>query len=296
MGSRLSFCLVSLGACLAFGGCGKSEGAGSTPRADFSVRAAKVFCESLGSCCGASNLSFDLASCKTEAAATFEENWAEFTDNVDYDENAAGDCLAQLSDSIECGEVEEDMPACERVFVGKVAPGGLCSSSVECRRSSGQRVSCSYEGDGEEGRCVASSSQPARHGAVGDGCNSTCDDDDCGGSVGAPVPEPGGGNAVPDPATCYTSDGVHCDYRTATPTCQPLAALGEACDGYDSCRAGAFCNQTTLVCTAPQANGAECYSSKDCQNESCQFQDGAQSGTCSAFTLEADDCVDPDFD
>ena len=83
-----------------------------------------------------------MTGCKQELRLNIEESFAEQgARQLDYDAQAAGDCLASFSKLSLCGEVDEDeAPACEHIFRGRLAVGQPCNDSDECREGSGQQV------------------------------------------------------------------------------------------------------------------------------------------------------------
>jgi hypothetical protein len=299
MSSRVLACVLWLGVGALFSACGKSEGTGVETREEFATRAASTFCESLGACCSAGSFAFDASSCKSQMAARFNANWSAL--EVSFDPAAAERCLEDLSAHIECGEVDDDgIGSCNDVFRGKVALGGACSSDIECQPAAAGSVSCSEDGDSEDGVCVVSSETgaPARRGVVGEACNSTCDDRGAGEScdVSVPVPAPGpGGEPVVDPATCYLSDGLYCSFAVSG-TCKALARLGEPCDSYDACMDGSFCDFEAGTCKSPQPNGSPCSSSEHCQSDYCDYDSDGANGVCGKRTADAENCEDADFD
>jgi hypothetical protein len=260
--------------------CGKSEG-GPDPvsRDQLPARAAALACEGLSGCCQRSGFMFDVAACKQEYTAELEQNIAELdTANVDYDAVAAGECLDALDAHSFCGEFDDDdAEACERIFRGKLALGQPCSSSQECRREPGQSVGCNSEDGIEPQVCTRyDDGGSSRHGKEGEACYTTCfEGDDCStGSVPVPAPAPGPGVPAPapvDPAACYRTDGLWCNFGIASPRCARLLPLGEECTSYDSCAGKAFCASDTGVCSAPRANGARCSAADECQSGHCSY-------------------------
>jgi hypothetical protein len=299
MSSRVLACALWLGAGSLFAACGKSEGTQVETREEFATRAAHTFCESLSGCCSAASFAFDAQSCKSQTAARFNANWSAL--EVSFDPAAGERCLEDLSKNIECGEVyNRGIRSCDDVFRGKVPLGGACSADLECQQAAAGSVSCSEEGDSEDGVCVLSSetSVQVRRGVLGEACNSTCDDreagDTCDGSVPVPAPGPGG-EPVVDPATCFLSDGLYCSFAV-TGTCKAVAKVGEPCDSHDACVVGSFCDFEAGTCTSPRPDGSPCDASNECQNQYCDYDSDGLNGICGKRTADAEDCEDPDFD
>lgn len=294
MGSRAT-AWVCAWAALAVVSCGKSEGgAAPIPRADLPSRVASLVCESMAGCCKSSGFPLDAAACKAARIAELRRDIAENEQHTRYDAEAAGDCLAAAASTIACGEVDEDIPACQRIFVGSLALGQPCNSSRECAPVAGRSIDCVGEDEASPSVCTASPRTSWPHGKAGDACLGTCfEKDSCdGGDAVAPSPVPG---ADPEPqavsAICYRSDGLFCDVGR----CAPLLALGEACDTSDACRADAFCNFDTKLCTAPQPDGASCEGGDECQSHRCADAPGgptvAVAGVCVAATqVTAEQC------
>jgi len=288
--------------------CGKSEGdPDPVSRDQLPARVAAMACEGLSGCCQRSGFMFDVAACKLERTAEIEQNLAEVdTANVDYDANAAGECLDALDADSSCGEFDDDdAEACDRIFRGKLGLGQPCTSSQECRPQAGQRVSCYSDGVEPEVCTLRGDGAPSRHGKLGESCYTTCfEGDDCSGDA-VPVPAPGPGVPAPapvDPAACYRADGLWCDYSMASPSCARLLPLGQQCSGYESCAGKAFCASDTSVCSARRANGQRCTSDSECQSGHCSDDDATlEPGTtepveryCVAQeSVTADECTSP---
>jgi hypothetical protein len=280
------------------GGCGKADGgAEPIPQNELPARIASLLCNSMAGCCKSSGFPLDTAACQTAYTAELQEDLADdVSPRVRYDAQAAGDCLAAVSGTIQCGQVEEDdVGACERIFVGSVAVGQPCESNRECARVSGRSVYCESSDGVSPSVCTASPSSAAARGKAGDACFTTCDGaDDCSFAV-APVPI-GPGDAPtpqPDPVVCYKTDGLFCDAGA----CAPLRTAGQPCDSSEACRDPDSCNFNTGVCTPPQPNGSACESDSGCESRNCSDAPPAQDpGTVtaqvcvSARTVTAEQC------
>jgi hypothetical protein len=261
--------LLVLGAAGLLAGCGKSEGNAATPvqQSQLPTKVADLLCDSLAGCCQSQGFAFDSDACKTGYVAELEDSLSEYDpQKVTYDAQAAGDCLAAAQASTQCGEIEDDVPACERVFRGLVAVGQPCSESRECQQPDGKRVSCASEDGLDAAVCTLVTDTVARHGKLGEACFTTCfDDDDCGFAV-APTPV---GEAAPapgsEPAVCYRNEGLFCDAGV----CAELAPVDSPCLDYSACAGDAFCDFNTQLCTAPRANGEPCESGNECQSKHC---------------------------
>jgi hypothetical protein len=247
--------------------CGKSDGgAGPIQKADLPGRIAALICESVNGCCSNSGLVFDKAGCQAEVGEDLADDLFDDYDStrVDYDANAAGDCLAAAGAQIHCGRIEgEDLPACDRILVGKVALGQPCNGSEECARVDGKPSYCT--GSDEGGPAVCTRRQQSEHGKAGQACSFTCDSDDCGIVVS---PAPVGGAPAVDVA-CYRNEGLYCDGSV----CATLVAPGGPCNDSDACRAGSFCDFTSQSCKPLLADGQVCNTDSDCASRDCYGPD-----------------------
>jgi hypothetical protein len=256
-----------LGAAGLFVGCGKSEG-GAAPvsESELPSKVASLLCRSMADCCQSEGFAFDSDACRAGYLMEVKESLNDYDpQKVTYDEQAAGECLAAAEVSIRCGEVEDDIPACERIFHGNVALGEPCGESRECQQPDGKRVTCTSEDGFSAQVCTVLGDTVTPHAKLGEACFTTCfEDEDCGGA--APVPA-GGEEPLPttEPAACYRDEGLFCDVGT----CAKLVALGGPCTDYSSCAGDAFCDFNSQVCTAPRANGEPCEGSNECQSGRC---------------------------
>lgn len=279
-------CLLGLGACK------KSEGSGPVPRTELAGRLAVVACSSASQCCQSSGHPFDRDGCQREYAAELSENIDDIdASRVDYDADAAGDCLDAIADSIVCGDLEEaTSPACDRVFLGKVPAGQACENSNECLEQNGQRMTCSSDGNG--GGSVCTPILPAPHGKLNEACGITCYE----GSSCLIYTTP---SSTSVRTGCYRDEGLFCDAGS----CKALVELGSACSAGDVCKSGSFCDFQTGQCAVTKPDGATCSSSLECQSERCTSDDGQGStigepsvSHCKARgTVDADWCSE-DFD
>ncbi len=282
-------------------GCGKAESdAGPVSSEAFPEAVAKLICDSLGGCCQTGNFPFNAATCKSERSAEIQDDLQRVlaSGRVDYDANAAGECLAAAASVIQCGDVrlnEESEEACANVMRGRVAPGQPCEDDTECRRGAGEEVDCQFSDARGDSVCVVrnAADQPPR-GKTGDPCDSTCDDRDGGTCLSsAPVtrPAPGPGPAPappPTPFTCFKSDNLYCAYEPATGTqsCRTTVGEGGSCEYGESCGAGTSCDYSVVTCTAPKPNGSPCDSDSSCRSNFCE----QNSQLCADVSVSADDC------
>ena len=277
-------------------GSGGSSGAGGSDPAEplsieeFDEELVEIYCAWLPSCCGVLGLELTQADCRTRLGAAYE---AQRT-NIDpahytYDADAAGECavgLRQYYAAVGCdGDAEAvgfdlaRVASCQRVFAGKLEPGSVCMSDIECAEGSDEWADCTTV-DPEDARtwCVAN-----RRAKEGDDCFWNCSERQC---VGGP-------DAIPAVSGwCYESDGLYC---TTDNVCERQSALGEACIGTSACHdsyceldecvalgsLGApcesdlqcdsplLCDDDSLECVAAKSNGEPCDLHVECQSQLC---------------------------
>jgi len=205
---------------------------------------------------------------------------------VEYDEQAAADCLDQLL-GLDC-EAGGDNSACQRVYRGTIAPGEACETSLqslasECAAPEGGEAQC----DPVSGLCVALS-----RGVAGDSCSRSCEDGPSGPYCYLSGTSPEGTSAV-----CWREDGLSCQQDQ----CAPLSEAGAACDSHLDCVAGlvcaadvcteplplgaacesgvfgeecgdaGFCESSSLTCTPKRAGGEQCTFDEECLSDWCDF-------------------------
>jgi hypothetical protein len=275
--------------------CGKSNGsAAPVQQRELPSRIAGLICNSMATCCQSDGFAFDNAGCKSNLASELEGNLQrEFIANLEYDAQAAGDCLAAAQVSLQCGEVEDNIPACERMFYGTLELGAPCTDAAECREADGQSVSCMSEDGVSAQVCTLILRTFLRRGNAGEGCFTTCsaEAEDCDwGSTPAVSGPPVGPS---EPVGCYREDGLFCERGT----CAPLRAIGEACEDYASCAGDGFCDYITARCSLRRANGEPCQSGNECQSGRCESAASSSAevltGRCvSRPTVSAEACAE----
>lgn len=290
MRSRVLSCVLAGLVCsgLALGGCGKSDDGEGIALEDLAAAEAEVHCASIEPCCQEQELDFDPTECRQVAEKFFGDllgivDWSRYS----YDAQAAADCLAAARGRTACEAtvVDVEVPACERVFVGKVPVGGQCQEDDECQRSANQRANCVRAPDASivvDGTCEVEDRTPLTHGKLGVACEETCDfDDSC--TRGA---ADDGSGSVGEGVGCYFSDGLYCS--SVTEECQRLVAVGMPCDDYEGCAGEAFCDTETGVCTERRASGEPCDSPSQCESDQCGFE----SGVCEELTVSSMMCAE----
>jgi hypothetical protein len=243
------------------------------PKEQLSTRIAAAVCDGIAPCCQSQGFAYDPARCKSTLTTLYEEELVQDANlpGVNYDANAAGVCLEWIQSVVRSCYATEAPAECDRMFVGSLAPGSACQSSIQCLAPPGGEADCM------NGVC-----QQEPRAKLGEPCAMTCTD--VSGDTSCQFFGTGSG------ASCYTNDGLQCQDGT----CQPLRAIGEACApsgcvataycadgvcaakepiggscsiGYEeeSCSAG-YC-AADGICTAKKANGAACQSNEECQVE-----------------------------
>lgn len=182
-------------------------------------------------------------------------------------------CLAFLADSTSACAVAGEQPGedCRGIFVGQVAPDGVCARSEECAFAYG----CTAGAD-QCGTCTQRSGEgsPCNPGGClpGLACIHEADVDVC--RAAAP-PAPAAGDACAADADCGQAliTGLVC--RPSQCTALTIVALGDACD------TGVFAGAGTRIC-------ADGLTSTRCGNP-----DASGVGTCLHRNFVGDACGDP---
>ena len=182
------------------------------------------------------------------------------------DAAAVDKCVAAREKSFEgcswVGGFREPLPAeCRGLFAGKVAPGAVCRSSLECRGG----LHCDGVGPLDPGRC-----QPQR--ADGESCGAAVDSlvvftmqhdaeghAECTGYCGRRRCEPRASLGAACLAERQCAPGLHCDGKVCAAGALPAA--GDKCLG--GCAAGSRC--VAGVCKPHKADGAACTSDNECR-------------------------------
>lgn len=264
MVSRVLVWLGVLGVLGGLGGCGKSDGTGPVPEGEIVARIAMLSCDSLANCCANANAPLDVAGCKEAYAAELQQGLRMSSSRVTYDANAAGECLDELTASMQCGRLDADRaPACDRVWRGTVALGKPCDRSLECEPSTFEYVTCSETSSAR----VCTAMPRASRGSEGEACAYTCPR---GGDCDEPAAQlPGPGGEVRALAVCFADDGLYC----RAGTCSELVELGGACSDAYACAGSAHCDPLEGLCRALREDGALCTSDGQCESGNCEGAD-----------------------
>lgn len=272
LSGRRVFALVGWVVAIVAAGCGgQTTGpgpGGGTPTTapasatDFTKALAHTICANVGGCCSAKKLPFQEASCETAVTTIYQSKGIVPSS---YDPGKGQACL----DAIASATVSCD-------FTSALANSEAC--------------------DGLTG------GSPAKHAKVGEPCNATCSSTAGSSSCLSEGMALGSGGAPPAQGSCFTNDGIHCDFDTGT--CMPARGLGEVCDSSAQCNSG-LCGPTSL-CVAKSKMGDACsFAASEtcddglyCDGTSCVLERDVgspcnQSSECSSHSCKSGVCADP---
>lgn len=235
--------------------------------------------------------------------------------NTSFDAAEAQRCIDALADH-GCGDEPES--ACEKVFVGRVPPGGACTESTECADGGYCNDTLACPGTCEAGLGAgtpcADASGVCQSGltclpegvcgpyrANGEPCESSseCDTHYCDDAEGAGESRCAEapynfikslGEPCEDALDC--AEDLYCPEGDAAPTCIAAAEVGEPCIATElsrSCVHAAYCaldaDGVRGVCVARVPLGSACAASEECAAGVC---DG---GTCEKHSGLGAPCV-----
>lgn len=187
-----------------------------------------------------------------------------------------------------CQEVTETTPT-----TGTTQPGGTCDFSGDCAAPAGKTASCasyySTEGAAGSGSFVRYC-QVVAAGKDGDGpCSMTVTEDGTNWHNSST-------DKVLETISCAKADGLYCDktsqkctavaadgadcdlsescasasFCSSSNKCTPDLAIGSACEQfYSNCVDGAYCDETSGLCTKLKAQGEACVSMRECESADC---------------------------
>jgi hypothetical protein len=245
---------------------------------EFPAQFVSAICDNIATCCQTAGFAYDPTGCRaTQMKSVADLTKAGSLDGVTWDANAAGQCIAltkQIASSCMATAdlVKQYEAACSGVLVGSKPVGAACTDSAQCAAPAGGKAYCPNTDVGVGGvpstgggtgappqaTCQVETTTTTVHAKQGDPCNSTCTDspDGNGSCAGQATSGGTGGGSSGPPATgtCYTNDGLTCDFTAMK--CVPLAPVGQPCVSGDGCTADAFCSSGT--CTAKPKAGEPC--------------------------------------
>lgn len=226
--------------------------------ADLPSAMAKAQCRALAGCCQARSYPYDEGKCVAQATALNAAFAVTSTDRADYDPSQGGACVAALEAAWgQCKVPAAPLPACQTMFVPKVAEGGFCKSAPECIATGGGRAACV----GSPGKCAT-----VKKGSAGDACNADCTSVSGTTTCAVYLDLQGAGAAE-----CHAEDALFCKLEGAA--CAPRAAVGAPCLSSNDCVLGAFCDGTS--CKANVAVGGSCATGASCEGGYCDVAGGA---------------------
>ncbi|HKO48209.1 MAG TPA: hypothetical protein VJV79_10825, partial [Polyangiaceae bacterium] len=162
-------------------GC-SSDGAEPVARADFPAKYAQAICDSVAGCCSKSSFNFDATNCvatETARATTLSGSFDQA--KVNFNEQAAGDCLAAMPGRLQCGDTRllGSIKACTEIFTGKLPLGASCSGNGrECSWQENSYCAASpQDPTGVSKVCTAFT--PSPHGTVNEACSFSCEGSVC---------------------------------------------------------------------------------------------------------------------
>ncbi len=295
------------------GGCSSADAdadAELVSQARFPERYANVWCQSVAACCATAEITYDPSTCQAQARDLARAMLANrVAGETTYSAAAGTLCLERLERALKSCEIEEASSACSLIFVGRSPDGTPCANGSAC--ASGY---CALGEAALSGICAEASYRPPSHGKAGEPCVGSCG---VPGSFQCPtslLPSSEGTTSY-----CYAEDGLYCRFDSdsiAALSCQPYAAVGEACDAELSCVPGAFCADGSCVaqqssgpcrdtpelceahsycdtkeqCQAKKPNGAACRSGEECTSNSCSSNEQPEGVCDSGNTLTARAC------
>ncbi|HET7502775.1 MAG TPA: hypothetical protein VFK02_17255 [Kofleriaceae bacterium] len=270
-------------------GCGGDGVEISTNQDNICSEVAEVACHNLYQCCSEGQIEDALgvsdprseSECRVDVERRCTRQIAALNFGIDqkhlkFDSKVMNECLsAVVAPSGTCATIASKLPwteACmEDAWLGQVADGDACISSVECASKDsfcGASQKCiARPTDGQPCSTVTSPSC-----ATGLFC-----------SAGTCRPQAGPGAPCTN-APCQK--GLFCDTSAATPTCSALRAVGEACIADESCESDLCTPGTCGGNTQPCFTQDDCFTGH-CDNDpthSCLVDSTCGNGTCSVTT------------
>lgn len=246
----------------------------STP--EMLVPTVTAFCAAARACCAQQSDPVMLDDCESGFGARDQTSQALTRGTVSIDATDLAKCLAAYQAAATSCEENSVLDACAGIVKGKVAEGGACTLGVECA-GSGPKVCLVTGGQNTPGVCK---SVPG--GKAGDACSLTCRPNEvCTFTVygvsGSPV------------TPCLDSDGLFCDYQALPSKCQPIHALGSACQQDDECGFSAYCDYVDTHTCKKRAQLNEpcgtCLASLTCKDGKCQSPAFTVGSTCDGYSL-----------
>ncbi len=232
----------------------KTLAEGMIPREAFWDTYCHAICDNVGECCTAGGHGYDPEACLTncrQGSATLDPGT-----NAEYDETAAWDCVAAVTDAAQACKISfSDAAAmgttCLSVYKGKLPPGSECSAWGECARPDAGAAFCALPAQpGAKGKCL----QFVHEVPVGGVCSSD------------------------DPNVSYycDADAGFCDATVSPSACVALLPEGDPCQNWDQCNASTYCDRAAKTCARRKSAGEACgdpWTMRECDTATfCDLQ------------------------
>jgi hypothetical protein len=260
---------------------GRERTAALVPWQQFADNQVDAYCDSIEPCCASAGFPYDADACRRagilRTRPLVESNV--MTPGVQYDADAAGQCIAETRTQACPFSAGAHASACDRVFVGQKQPGEECSTMIQCARPSTGWVVCAADPNFV---CTFFADLTAAPRATnGETCITTCEERTTNGetSKSCTFSKTSVGSA------CYRNDGLNC----LGGTCKPRAMLGESCLATWDCVSGAYCERDLILdaatCTPLVGSGGDCSRGRSCENST--YCDGR---TCRPVKVTGESC------
>lgn len=219
--------------------------------ANFTEELSQAMCGGIGGCCDEAGLAYDRANCEVVLNAVYGSVLQEATTTDAFDEELAGDCVAQVrADSSSCNFANFGGDSCNTVF----------SAATAVKRQEGETCgqTCELAADGTS--CFIYSNDPGE-----------CYREDglyCDAVLGECA------RLVPDGEQCAESLDCETGFCSST-VCIPKLPEGADCFDDRACEAGLRCEFSSGSCAPKAAAGEDCIFYEDCESNSCGVD-----GTC----------------
>lgn len=244
---------------------------GASPQSDPITEIAQMVCDTIFSCCDATEqgqaskyLGLEPAPKTTaECVGSYKEHLVGLKESIaagrlEYDANQASACFAKLNGRCDLypttlffpGLLFLEDPACEMVLGGKVADGGDCYVDIECAQAGS---ACFNAAEPNFGKCA-----PLRKENEPCSPNSDCATGLVCSFANICIKPLADGVACEFDSECVSE---YCD-RNGSGVCEAKKAIGEVCTS-TACIDG-WCHPDTNVCTAKKADGEPCTYAAEC--------------------------------
>jgi hypothetical protein len=225
---------LAAGAASFIAACGGGEDDERTPVDVYASQYGDATCAEWEGCCRANGLTFDRGKCGLYAAIYIQVD-RHLAAGATFDPAAADECIREAVKATRACTKNEDTDAraaCAKVWSGPKKTGEKCTSDIECASSTAGAGVCVGRTPELEGTCAIRTS---------------------GGTLGEPCGKAVNATTIPETVVDCGSD-AQC--ALLAQTCTPLVALGGACDDFNRCEKGMFCD--AKVCVTGLDAGADC--------------------------------------